>query len=311
VPGYVRQVLVEDYQRVRAGDVLVQLVDDDYRAQVAQAEADVAGAEAAVANVVALRALQAATIEAAEAAVESARATLLRNRLEAERQHSLLATGLAGTRQLTEQADAAQRSGAAAVAQAVAQAEASRRQLGVYDAQERQQRAALAGRQAALDLARTNLGWTRIVAPVDGVVGLRQVRPGQYVATGAQVITLVPLPLVWITANFRETQLPNMRVGQRVTATVDALPGVTLRGHVLAFSPASGSQFSLLPPDNATGNFTKVVQRVPVKLAIDDAGGVGDRLWPGMSVVATVDTSSPAGGSPVGTPPEAAVAGSR
>jgi membrane fusion protein (multidrug efflux system) len=128
------------------------------------------------------------------------------------------------------------------------------------------------------------------VAPQDGVIGQRQIKPGQYVGVGTQITTLTPLPNVWVIANYKETQLTRMRVGQPAEVTVDTFPGRKLRGHVLAFSPGAGSQFALLPPDNATGNFTKVVQRIAVKIVVDDTDGLTDVLRPGMSVVARVDT---------------------
>jgi membrane fusion protein (multidrug efflux system) len=139
-------------------------------------------------------------------------------------------------------------------------------------------------------VARINLGYTQILAPEDGVLGQRQLKPGQLVGVGGQITSLTPLPRIWVLANYKETQLTHMDVGDPATISVDAYPGHTLRGKVLAFAPGAGSQFALLPPDNATGNFTKVVQRVAVKISVDDADGLIDRLRPGMSVVATVDT---------------------
>jgi membrane fusion protein, multidrug efflux system len=149
--------------------------------------------------------------------------------------------------------------------------------------------AAVDAQRAALTLAKINLRYTRIVATQDGVVGQREIKPGQYVAVGTQIITLSPLPHVWVIANYKETQLTHMAVGDRAKIEVDTYPGHVLRGHLVAFSPASGGQFALLPPDNATGNFTKVVQRVAVKIVIDDADGLTNRLLPGMSVVAQID----------------------
>src|SRR5262249_11294680 len=171
---------------------------------------------------------------------------------------------------------------------------AAERQLNTIDAQMQQAQASLAQQRAAVDLARINLGYTRIVAPADGVVGLRQVREGQYVSAGTQVIGHVALPNVWVVANYRETQMTNMRLGQPATIEIDAFPSLTLKGHVQSWSPASGARFSLLPPDNATGNFTKVVQRIPVKIVLDSASSDTLRalLRPGMSVVVSVDTSA-------------------
>ena len=205
---------------------------------------------------------------------------------------SLVATGIASTRQLVERADASHRATNANLNRAQAQLVAAVAQLKMIAAQEKQASAAIQGKQAALDIARINLGYTRITAPADGEVGQRLVRPGQYVGVGTQVIALVALPNVWVVANYKETQLTRMTVGQPASVTVDAFPGVTLRGHVDSVSPGSGSQFSLLPSDNATGNFTKVVQRIPVKIALDDTGPLRDRLRPGMSVIAAIHTDS-------------------
>jgi len=159
----------------------------------------------------------------------------------------------------------------------------------VLAAQQAQAEAAIAAQHAALDIAKLNLSYTRIIATQDGVIGQRQIKPGQYVGIGTQVTSLTPLPKVWVIANYRETQLTHMAVGQKAEITVDTFPGHTLHGHLQAFAPASGSQFALLPPDNATGNFTKVVQRIAVKIAIDDSDGLVDRLVPGMSVIAKID----------------------
>jgi membrane fusion protein (multidrug efflux system) len=162
----------------------------------------------------------------------------------------------------------------------------------VLTSQLAQARATLQAQNATLDLATINLGYTTIRAPQDGMISQRQVFPGQYLGVGGQVTTLTPLPQLWVIANYRETQLTHVRVGQRATVTVDSFPGHTLHGHVVALSPASGAQFALLPPDNATGNFTKIVQRFSVKIVIDDADGLRDQLLPGMSVVPTIDTRS-------------------
>ena len=160
----------------------------------------------------------------------------------------------------------------------------------MLDSQKAQARATLAAQKAARDLAQINLGYTRIIAPVDGMVGQRLVQVGQYLSVGTQVISLVPLPHVWVIANYKETQMTHVRVGQPARVTVDAFPGAVLHGHVDSWSPASGAQFALLPPDNATGNFTKVVQRIPVKIVLDPDPSFDDLLRPGMSVIATIDT---------------------
>jgi membrane fusion protein (multidrug efflux system) len=166
--------------------------------------------------------------------------------------------------------------------------------MAVLDTQELQLRADLKSKQAVLALARITLGYTRIVSPVDGMVGERGVRTGQYVRPGVQVISVVPLDTVWVVGNFKETQLTRVAIGQPASITVDTFPGVVVTGHVDSISPASGSQFSLLPPDNATGNFTKVVQRIPVKIVLDRGHPLLGRLLPGMSVIATIHTDRPA-----------------
>ena len=288
VPGYVRAVPVQDYERVRAGQTLAQVSDDDYRAQVNQAEAGVASAEAQLQGLKAQQALQAANVQAAQAVVSSTAAALEQNLRDQARQERLLATGSSST-EASEKLRTAHAQLVAQVAQNRAQALAADRQLGVLAAQQAGAEAALAAQRASLQLARINLGYTRIVAPADGVIGQRQIRPGQYVGVGGQITTLTPLPHVWVIANYRETQLTHMAVGQKALIRVDSFPGYLLHGHVLAFAPGSGAQFALLPPDNATGNFTKVVQRIAVKIVIDDAAGLADRLRPGMSVTAKVD----------------------
>jgi membrane fusion protein (multidrug efflux system) len=288
VPGYLHGAPVQDFQRVRAGTVLAQIDDDDYRATVDQAEAGVASAEARAEALMAQRPLLQANARAARAVVDSTAANLKQNGRDLKRQQALLADG-SSTPEAGEKLSTAAVQISAQLRQDRAQDDAADRQLGVLTAQQEEARAAVAAAQAALQTARINLGYTRIVAPQDGVVGQRQVRPGQFVPVGGQITMLIPLPRLWVVANFKETQLTHMVVGNRARVTVDAFPGRTLRGHVLAFSPGSGSQFALLPPDNATGNFTKVVQRIGVKIVIDDDDGLTDRLRAGMSVIARVD----------------------
>jgi membrane fusion protein (multidrug efflux system) len=290
VSGPISKVAVDDYQSVKAGDLLVEIDAQTYAAQLAQAEANVAAAQAAIENSRAQQQLQLANIASAEAQLSSVQAAKQRDDLEASRQQNLLSTGIAGTRQSVERADAARKISDAQVIQAGANAEAARRQLAVQQTQERQLAASLKAAEALRDLARINLGYARVTAPTDGVVGQRRVYPGQFVAVGTQVIAVVPLPKLYVTANYKETQLTHLQVGQRADLTVDTFPGVRLHGHVVSWSPGTGSQFALLPSDNATGNFTKVVQRIPVKIAIDDDGGLGLRLRPGMSVDMTIHT---------------------
>jgi len=342
VAGLVATVAVSDYQPVKAGDLLVQLRDDDFRAQVQQAQAAVAYGENALVNnqrqkeLQDARILQAedgiraaqADIAAAEAGIEAAKSSIAnaksgiagsqadveRTTLERRRQEALIATESA-TRQKLEQvvADAerfraqhasresdlstataqlASRQADLARAHArlestQAELEAQKRQRAVLDSQELLLSADLNAKRASLSLAQVNLGYTRIVAPENGIVSERKVRSGQLVSPGTQVISLVQND-VWVDANYKETQLRQIRAGDPAEIRVDAVPGVIFRGKVDHVSPASGSQFALLPPDNATGNFTKIVQRVPVKIVLDPDQAEDERLRPGLSVIATV-----------------------
>jgi membrane fusion protein, multidrug efflux system len=290
VTGYVRELPIQDYQRVHKGQLLAQLVDDDYRAAVAQAEAGVATATATAQALKAQQDLQRANVEAARAVVASTTALSEQNNRDLARQQRLLASGSSST-EASEKLTTTQAQLAAQLAQNRAQATAAERQLAVLQAQIAQSEAAIGAQRAVLDAAKLNLGYTTITATQDGVIGLRQVKPGQLVGVGSQITTLTPLPNVWVVANYKETQLTHMAVGQKAQITVDTFPGHTLRGHLLAFAPASGAEFALLPPDNATGNFTKIVQRIAVKIVIDDADGLADRLVPGMSVIASIDAT--------------------
>jgi membrane fusion protein (multidrug efflux system) len=294
VDGYVRHVAVDDFQRVKAGDLLVEIDDSDYRAKVAQAEADLLGAQAAIENIKARKEMQHAQVADAEAAVTGAQADVERTKLEDIRQRELLATTF-GTPQKVEQADADRKRLAATLAARQAELDAQRREEAVLDTQELQLRAETKAKQAALDLANINLGYTKITAPVGGEVSERGVRDGQYVHGGTQVISVVPLDNVWVIANYKETQLTHVVIGQGAEIRVDTFPGVVISARVDSIAPASGSQFSLLPPDNATGNFTKVVQRIPVKLRLKPDNALAGRLRPGMSVEATIltDTTPP------------------
>jgi membrane fusion protein (multidrug efflux system) len=315
VPGLVRDVKVNDYQEVHKGDLLVQLDDDDYKAQLAQAAAGVEAAKAALENNRRQRELQDAKIEralagidqanaeivAAQAGKEAVEADVTRTRAERARQEALLKAN-STTQQTLEKAVADEQrftaqyaSRDADLAQAhtlrrsnESAAEAERRGKAVLGSQDIQLVADLHAKEAALQAAQVNLGYTRIVAPADGTVGERQVRAGQLVSPGTQVMTFVE-HIRWVAANFRETQLTNIKVGDPAEIRLDVYPGQVFKGRVLEIAPASGSQFALLPPDNATGNFTKVVQRVPVKIALDDSTSVRP-LRPGLSAVVTVRT---------------------
>ena len=294
VSGYVTSMPVQDFERVHAGQLIVQIDQRDYVAAVDQLKASVNAAAATIEALKAQRSLQSANVEAAKATIAATSANVDQNERDLARQKRLLETGSSST-EATEKLQTTRAQLAAQLQQNRAQEMAAERQLAVLAAQQSQAEAALAAQKASLDLAKLNLGYTSIVAPQDGVIGQRQVKPGQFVPVGGQVTSLSPLPNVWVIANYKETQLTHMVAGQKAEVRVDTFPGRTMRGHVLAFAPGSGQVFSLLPPDNATGNFTKVVQRVAVKIVIDDADGLADRLRPGLSVVTTVETREDGG----------------
>jgi len=315
VPGIVRNVKVSDFQQVHKGDLLVELEDDDYKAQVTQARAAIAAAKAAIEKNRRQRELQDARIEralagidqakaeitAAQQAKEAVRADVVRTQDERRRQESLLQTH-STTQQKLEQAVADEGRFAAQLASRQAEVEqaktllrsnelaveAERRAKAVMESEELQLVANLHAKEASLTIAQVDLGYTKIQAPDDGTVGERQVRPGQLVSPGTQVISFVSR-IKWVQANYRETQLTNVKVGDPAEIRVDAYPGRVVHGKVVEIAPASGSQFALLPPDNATGNFTKVVQRITVKIGLDDPS-IATALRPGLSVIATVRT---------------------
>jgi membrane fusion protein (multidrug efflux system) len=315
VAGIVRAVEVADYQQVHKGDLLVELQDDDYQAQVDQANAAVAAARAGIEENLRQRQLQDARIDkalagidqakaqiaAAEAGKDAVQADLIRARSERKRQEGLYQSH-STTQQSLEAAVAAEGNLSGQFASRDADlnqaqtmlrsselsAETERRSKAVLESQAMQLQADLRAKQANLAAASVNIGYTKIYAPGDGTVGERQVRPGQLVSPGTQVISFVALTK-WVQANFRETQLTNLKVGDPAELRIDEYPGRVIRGKVLEIAPASGSQFALLPPDNATGNFTKVVQRIPVKIALEDST-FATKLRPGISVIATVRT---------------------
>jgi len=290
ISGYVESVPVGDYQIVKKGDLLVQIDASDYRAQLEQAEANLAAAEAVLQNLGNQKDVQRALIRQAEATIQATSADLRRYALEAQRQRTLLQTKIAGTEQVVEQAEDNQNRTAAQLMLNLAQLDQQKAMLASLDIQERQLLAQVRAAEAQVALARNNIDYTRIVSPADGMVGQRLVRPGQFVNIGTQVIAAVPLPNIWVIANYKETQMTDVRVGQSARVAVDAFPDLKLTGHVDSWAPGTGSTFALLPPDNATGNFTKVVQRVPVKIVLDPNPALGPLVRPGMSVEATIDT---------------------
>jgi membrane fusion protein (multidrug efflux system) len=289
VSGYAQAVAVNDFQSVHKGDLIVQIEPSDYRAALEQAEAGLAAAQAVLANLANQKDIQRALIRQAEATIQSTTADLERYSLEAKRQRDLV-TRFAGTQQLLEQSEDNEKRTAAQLQLNGAQLDQQKAVLASLDVQERQLAAQVKGAEAQVRLARNNLDYTKIVAPADGLVGQRQVRVGQFVNVGTQVIAVVLLPNIWVIANFKETQMTNVRVGNPARVAVDAFPDLALTGHVDSWAPGTGSTFALLPPDNATGNFTKVVQRVPVKIVLDPNPSLGALVRPGMSVEATVDT---------------------
>ena len=370
VEGYVRRVPVDDFQRVKAGELVVQIEDDDYRARVAQAEADLQAAKAEARGIEAearsrrwklQRAVedlgnQIALLHARVAALDKSKAVLTLAQIDFSRAKQLLGTP-AESRQQYDRAQRALSTADAQVNEALAQVYQARASLGLpaqpisgedlgqvppdldetfssvleaqadliqsaaqlgvihsyaqspkqmldefakqgdidrYFAQLTTEAPAVKQAEAKLDLAKINLGYTRLTAPAGGEVSERDVRPGQYVHAGSQVITVVP-DNVWVLANYKETQLTHVAIGQRAEIRVDTFPGIAINAIVDSIAPASGAQFSLLPPDNATGNFTKVVQRIPVKLRIAPDNPLAGKLRPGMSVVATIltDTTPP------------------
>jgi len=293
VAGAVQAVPVKDFQHVKAGDLLVQIDRADYEAQVAQAQANVVAAQAALDNLSNQVELQYATIAQAEAQRVSAQALEVQAEQEQQRQQSLTQTE-AGTRQRLEQSTAALAKAQADVKAAGAAIAAQRHQLEVLAGTKQQRAADVLAAKAALDAAKLRLGYTTITAPFDGVVGERQVQTGDYVNIGSSLISVVPLPNVYVIANYKETQLSRVKPGQPVDVIVDTFSNQPLRGRVERISPASGSQFALLPPDNATGNFTKVVQRIPVRIALEKGQPLLERLLPGMSVTTRIHVDEPA-----------------
>ena len=293
VSGNIVEMPVNDFDRVRKDQLLAVIDPSDYEARLELAEANLAAAQATLANLANQRTVQQSLVRQAQATIDATQADVLRYALEDKRQHDLLLTGLAGTPQAVEQADDNIKRARASRQLNEAQLDQQKAALAAIDVQEKQLRAQIRAAEAQVALAADDLRYTRIVSPADGIVGQRQVRLGQFVNIGTQVIAVVPLPNIWVTANFKETQMTNMRAGQSARVTVDAFPDLKLTGRVESWSPGTGSTFALLPPDNATGNFTKVVQRVPVKIVLDKDASLGSLVRPGMSVEATVDTGSP------------------
>jgi len=289
VAGYVTEVLVADNQDVKAGQPLVRIDSRDYTARAGQAQAQIAQAEASAEGARASIAEQRATIAQARAQLAAAQATAAHDAAEVRRYTPLAASGAETRERLAQLRAAATQSAEQARAQAAAVTVAERR-VGSFEAQIRQARAQGQGARAQLEAANVEVGATVLRAATDGRIGDKTVTVGQYAQAGTRLMSIVPLNQLYITANFKETQLALMRVGQPATISVDALDGLEVRGRVASLSPGTGAQFSLLPPQNATGNFTKIVQRVPVRIALEATPEARRLLVPGLSVTVTVDT---------------------
>jgi membrane fusion protein, multidrug efflux system len=290
VSGYIAQVLVDDNARVKPGQLLARIDDRDFKAALNQAHADVAAADAAVRNLNAQIELQQPLIQQQAAAVEATEAALKFAQEEQARYDGLMKSG-SGTIQRAQQTDAALREKAAQLQREKSGLSAANIKVEVLATERAKAVAQLERARAVEQQANLNLSYTEIKAPVGGTVGARSLRVGQFVQAGTQLMAVVPLDAVYVVANFKETQLTHMRDGQPVELRIDGFHGTRLTGHVDSLSPASGLEFALLPPDNATGNFTKIVQRVPVKIVLDDNSLKG-LLRPGMSAEPTVNTKS-------------------
>jgi membrane fusion protein (multidrug efflux system) len=288
VSGLISQVAVIDHQAVHAGDLLVKIDDRDYRAVAAKALAAIDAQRANLMNLDATRQLQLATVAQAEADIAAADAEITVTRDDQSRYHTLSLTA-AESVQMFQKADALYKEAVAAGLKAQAGLLAAQRRLDVIDTQKEQVRAQLAQAQADYDLALINVGYTELRAPIDGTIGNRGARAGGFASVGAELLSVVPARGLWVDANFKENQLAAMHPGQPAIVHADVLPGREFHGHVASLAPATGAEFSVLPPENATGNFTKIVQRVPVRILLDgDAATLGD-LRPGLSVIAEVD----------------------
>ena len=294
VSGYVDKVFVDDNQRVKAGDPLLQIDARDYRAQAAQVEAQIDVSRANAAGVRAQINEQQAAIDRARSDLAAARSDAAFAHAEVARYQPLAASGAESREKLSQLRNQARQADAQVAAANAALTSATRR-VGTLQAQVRQAQAQGEASRAQLEAAQVNVGATILRSSIDGRVGDKTVRVGQFVQAGTRLMSVVPVQQLYVEANFKETQLGLMRVGQPVTLEVDALPGVELHGHVQSVSPGTGAQFSLLPPQNATGNFTKIVQRIPVRIAIDAGPETRQLLVPGMSVDVTVDTRSAKG----------------
>jgi membrane fusion protein (multidrug efflux system) len=289
VSGFIEQVLVTDNQRVHAGQIVIRLDKRDFQTALDHATATVNARQASLDGLRAQSVLQQSTIRQQEAETVTKAAQLTFAELDASRYANLAQTA-AGSRQDAQRSASLQQQAHAAVIAAAAALEASRQQLNVLDAQIAEATANLAQSKSDLETARLNLGYTEIRAPIDGYVGNRAAQVGAYVVSGAYLLSVIPTDGLWVDANFKEDQLSGMKDGDVATITADALPGHEFHGHVASLAPGTGAVFSIIPAENATGNFTKIVQRVPVRVVLDGGDAELRRLRPGLSTIARVDT---------------------
>ena len=289
VSGYLKKVLVSDNQRVKAGQVVAVIDDADYATVLEQAKADVAAAKATVEAKQAALHTQQYVIAAASASVDIDRANETFS-VQNDKRYKKLTIDRIAPVQTAEQASSLLAANRATTARDIASLQAARKQVSLLAAEVAQAEAALSRSLAVQHQAELNLSYSRVIAPIDGIVGNRTLRTGQYVQAGTQLMTIVPTQESYIVANYKETQLTDVRPGQSVDIEVDMFPGQVYHGHVDSIAPASGQEFALLPPDNATGNFTKVVQRIPVRIVLDPDAATSGLLRPGMSVQPSIDT---------------------
>jgi len=288
VSGYLREVLVGDNEPVKAGQVLARIDERDFKVALEQAGADVAAAQAAIDSKQAQLEMQQTVIDAAKATVDVDNATVTFAAQENKRYTDLATSGY-GSVQNAQQAQSHIAGARAAIARDAANLASAQKQVDLLKAEIAEAKATLAHAVALRAQAALNLGYTSIAAPIDGVVGNRTLRIGQFVQAGTQLMSVVPIAGAYVVANFKETQLTDVHKGQSVEIAVDMFPGHLVHGHVDSIAPASGQEFALLPPDNATGNFTKVVQRIPVRIALNRDDPLVE-LRPGMSVIPTIET---------------------
>jgi len=291
VPGYVKDVAVADNQFVKAGDLLVRIDASDYRAALAKAEGAVAAQRASLANLNAMEQLQHSLISQAKAQLQARQAQSERALQDKSRAQVLL-NSHAVSLENAQHTDAIWKTAQAEQNHAAAGVLAAQQQLVVIETQREQARAALAQAEAAREQAELDVGYTELRSPIDGYIGNRRAKVGAYAAAGSQVVSVVPARGLWVDANFKEDQLSSLRVGQPARIEADILPGRVFHGRVASIAPATGAQFSILPPENATGNFTKIVQRVPVRILLQDSDAEFGVLRPGLSVITEVDTNA-------------------